>query len=160
MVHRKPPPDGSIRKRVFIQADPATVFHALTDAKALVRWFCDRASSNPREGGELTAYWRAGKSGTKGRAVFRRLEPDSLVELLWLEEGRGPGAVSPDHVSTYRIVQKRAACEVILTDQDSRPIGEETYASLDDGWNLVLLELKDFCEREERSRKSRSPRPK
>ncbi len=160
MVHRTSPPNGSIRKRVYIQASAATVFQALTDARALVRWFCDRASSDPREGGELAAYWRSGKSGTKGRAIFRRLESNSLVELLWFDEGRGLAAAIANHVSSYRIVERSAACEVIVTDQDSSPIEEDTYTSLDEGWNLVLMELKDFCEREERSKRSRSRRLK
>ena len=154
MDHQRPSPDGSIRKRVFIQASPSTIFRALTDARALVHWFCDRASSYPQVGGELTACWRSGKSRTKGRAVFRRLEPESDVELLWVDEGSGPVATNARHQLSYKIIQKRTACEVVLTDEDASLPDEETLAILDEGWNSVLKELKDYCEREERSRRS------
>ena len=53
---------GLIEKKVLIQASSPVVFQALTDAKYLVQWFCDRASSDPRVGGELSAFWKAGKS--------------------------------------------------------------------------------------------------
>ncbi|MBP1600865.1 MAG: hypothetical protein H6Q06_1016, partial [Acidobacteria bacterium] len=45
MVESMQPADGSIRKRVFIQASAATIYRALTDAKALSHWFCDKATS-------------------------------------------------------------------------------------------------------------------
>jgi uncharacterized protein YndB with AHSA1/START domain len=80
---------GQIEKKVLIQAPPHIIFNALTDARDLVRWFCDRASSEPREGGELVAYWKSGKTGIKGRARYVRLEPDTLVELLRVDDGHG-----------------------------------------------------------------------
>ena len=158
MARQKASPDGTIRKRVFIQASPSTIYEALTDARALVRWFCDRASSDPRVGGELTAYWRTGKPGVRGRAVFRRLEPDAHVELHWVDEGGGPAATAARHLLSYKIVQKKSVCEVSVTDHDTNPLDEETCATLNEGWNSVLMELKDYCEREERSRKSQNRR--
>jgi hypothetical protein len=41
--------------------------------------------------------------------------------------------------------------ELIMTDKDGSPSDEETYAFLDQGWNSVLLELKDYCENKERN---------
>ena len=82
--------NGQIEKRVLIQASPAIVFKALTEARDLVRWFCDRASSDVREGGEITAFWKSDKAGTKGRGIFTRLLPGALVEITWKDEGGGP----------------------------------------------------------------------
>ena len=147
------PRDGSIRKRVFIQASPATIYRALTDAKALSLWFCDKATSDPRVSGELTAYWRAGKAGVKGLAVYRQLIPDVLVDLLWIDEGSGADPAGASHFLVYTIVQKKSACEVVVEDRDSVPSDDETYAMLDKGWNAVLNELKDYCESAERSLK-------
>jgi len=148
--------DGTIAKRVYIQARPATVFHALTEAQALMRWFCDRAASDPVEGGELVAYWRTGKSGTKGRAIYRQLVPESLVELLWIDDGSGPDAEGAHHALSYSIQARKDGCEVRVRDRDYPPPDEETYGILEDGWNSVLLELKDYCEQAERSSKARS----
>jgi len=147
---------GRIEKKVLINASPSVIFRALTDGKDLVRWFCDRASSDPREGGELTAHWRIGEAGQKGRAIFRKFLPDSFLELIWVDDGDGVTRENPGHTVSYAIRTKRGSSEVVMTDEDDRELAEETYAFLDQGWNSVLLELKDYCERKERSSK---PRP-
>jgi uncharacterized protein YndB with AHSA1/START domain len=116
-----------------------------------VRWFCDRATSDPREGGELTAYWKTGKTGQKGRAVFKRVVPGTQLQLLWVDEGQGVALEVPRHVLSYSIKVKRGTSEVTMQDEDSPPPDEETYSFIDQGWNSVLLELKDYCERRERS---------
>ncbi len=147
---------GRIEKRVLIKASPAIIFHALTDARDLVRWFCDRATSDPKEGGELAAYWKTGKTGQKGRAVFTKFLPDLNLELLWVDDGGGEKQQNGHHILSYTIRSKRETSEVIMRDEDDRLPDEDTYALLDMGWNSVLLELKDYCERKERSSK---PRP-
>ncbi len=146
---------GQIEKRVLIQASPAIVYKALTDAHDLVRWFCDRATSDPREGGELTAFWKSGKTGIKGRAVFSRLVQASFVELTWLDEGDGP-VEEACHVFRYSIRHRRGTTEVALRDENGAPMEDESLAFLSEGWNYVLQGLKDHCERKERAGK---PRP-
>ena len=150
--------EGNIHKRVFIQASAATIYRALTDAKALSFWFCDKATSDPRVDGELTAHWRTGKAGMKGRAVYRQLIPDLLVELLWVDEGTGADPAAASHRLIYTINQRKNSCEVIVDDQDSNIPDDETYAILDKGWNAVLNELKDYCESAERSLRAPSGR--
>ncbi|HYK88382.1 MAG TPA: SRPBCC domain-containing protein [Acidobacteriota bacterium] len=145
---------GRIEKKVLIKASPAIIFQALTDARDLVRWFCDRATCDPKEGGELAAYWKAGKSGQKGRAVFTKFMPGSSLELLWVDDGTGEGQQNGRHVLSYTIRERRGTSEVIMRDDDNRQQDDDTYAFLDLGWNSVLLELKDYCERKERSSKA------
>lgn len=147
-------PYGKIQKRVWINASPDIVFKALTDSKDLVRWFCDRASCNAREGGELVAHWRMRGSSPKGRAVFTRIVPEAVVELRWIDDG--DGTAGSGHTLRYEIRSKAGMTEVEMLDRDDSTSDEETYACLDQGWNSVLLELKDYCERKERSRKARS----
>lgn len=146
--------NGLIHKRVLIGASPDIVFEALTDSRNLVHWFCDRASSVPETGGELSAAWRTGKTIQKGRAVYRRVVPNSEIELLWIDDGRGPDPEHAHHVLSYFITARKGGCELEMIDRDFPPPDEQTYAFLDEGWNGVLLELKDFCERRERSGKS------
>ena len=147
---------NKIEKRVWIKASAEVVYRALTSSKELARWFCDLADCNPTQGGELTAFWKAGENGQKGRAIFTRVVPNSSLELLWMEEGRDAGPESPKHTLSYTIKSKSGMTEVIMVDNDDTTADEETYAFLDRGWNAVLLELKDYCERKERSAKSRS----
>lgn len=148
------PEDGHIEKTVLIQASPSIVYKALTDARDLMRWFCDRATSDPREGGELTAFWKSGKTGIKGRAVFSRLVQASFVELTWLDEGNGP-VKEARHIFRYSIRHRRGTTEVALRDENGAPMEDEALAVLSEGWNYVLQGLKDYCEQKERAGKSR-----
>ncbi|MBN2317525.1 MAG: SRPBCC domain-containing protein [Acidobacteria bacterium] len=150
------PPDNRIEKRVWIKASAEVVYRALTHSKELARWFCDRADCNPCEGGEFIAFWKTGKGGQKGRAIFTRVVPNVSLELLWMEDGRDTQPGSPKHTLRYTIKSKSGMTEVVMVDNDDTAPDEETYTFLDRGWNAVLLELKDFCERKERSVKLRS----
>jgi uncharacterized protein YndB with AHSA1/START domain len=147
-------PTSRIEKRVWIKASPEVVFKALTDARDLAHWFCDRASCDPCEGGELIACWKTGKSSRKGRAVFTRIVPGSLLELLWIDEGLESDNENARHTLSYKIQYKTGNTEVMMLDEDTSVYDEESFAILDRGWNSVLLELKDYCEHKERSVKS------
>ena len=145
-----------IQKKVWIRASAEVVFGALTDPKELAHWFCDRATGNPCEGGELVAYWKAGKFVQKGRAVFTKVVPNSSLELFWIDDGCGTDDSSSKHTLSYSIRSKAGMTEVVMVDKDDSSSDGEIYALLDEGWNTVLLELKDYCERRERSHKIRS----
>jgi uncharacterized protein YndB with AHSA1/START domain len=144
-----------IEKRVLIQASPATVFRVLTEAKDLARWFCDHATSDPREGGELIMRWKTGKTSKKGRSVITRFEKDALLEMLWLDEGNICTEDNARHVLSYTIIARRDSTEVLMSDEDDLPQSEEDINVLSQGWNNVLMELKDYCERTERLARSR-----
>lgn len=156
MAPDNPSASNRIEKHVLIKASPAIIFQALTDAHDLVRWFCDRASSDARVGGELSAYWRDGKTGQRGRAVYTRVEPNLAVELLWIDDGSGPDPDNAHHRITYALwTTRQQDTEVIMRDEDDSPSSDtEVRAILEEGWNTVLLDLKDFCERRERSGKT------
>ncbi|HSW39619.1 MAG TPA: SRPBCC domain-containing protein [Acidobacteriota bacterium] len=149
-------PDGRIRKKVWIKASADVVYRALTESKELERWFCDQASCTPREGGELIACWRNGKLRRKGRAVFTRLVPESEMELLWVDDGGDHPEQDLRHTLKYEIRSSSEMTELIVTDAVNLPTDEETYSFLDQGWNSVLLELKDHCEQKERASHARA----
>ncbi len=142
-----------IEKKVLIQASPALIFRALTEAKDLAQWFCDRVTSDPRVGGEMKAYWRMGNDGEarRGRAVFTSITPDSLVELLWLDEGEGETSGTSRHTICYTIRFKRGTSEVSMRDDGPPFADEEVFELLDQGWISVLRDLKEHCEAKQRS---------
>jgi uncharacterized protein YndB with AHSA1/START domain len=148
-------PRNRIRKKVWIKASAEVVYRALTESRDLMHWFCDHATCDAREGGELVAFWKTGKQGQKGRAVFTRLVPGSSLELLWIDDGSGVRAQDVGHTLSYEIRSKSGMTELIMMDDDDSAADLEEYAFLDQGWNSVLLELKDYCERIERSAKLR-----
>jgi len=146
---------GRIEKKVLIKASPDIIFQALTNATDLTHWFCDSASSNPQEGGELIASWRTGGVDQKGRAIFTRIVHNLLLELRWVYEQGEDADQKSLHTLSYTIQPRRGGSEVVMRDEDSFHSDEETLETLSEGWNSVLLELKDHCERKERSSKTR-----
>jgi uncharacterized protein YndB with AHSA1/START domain len=144
-----------IEKKVWIQASAEIIFLALTKAKALEQWFCDKASSNPRAEGELIAQWNDEKNRRKGRAVFTRFDPPKGLTLQWVDDGRDEGAAVAHRLS-YEIYPRSGMTELVMTDSDETDIDEETLDFLARGWNTVLLELKDYCEHKERAAKKTS----
>ena len=156
-----------IEKRVWIKSSAEVVYRALTHSKDLAKWFCDRAECTPSEGGELVAlrtqgkvpavaFWESDKGGHKGRAVFTSVVPNASLELLWVNDGCDTPPGSAKHTLCYTIKQKSGMTEVVMVDKDETTLDEETYEFLGQGWNSVLLELKDHCERKERSLRLRS----
>ena len=80
-------PDVFIRKAMPAAAE--TVFDALTTADGLALWLCDRAVSDAREGGAVTATWdNPDHPGDPGKSVSRRaswveFERPTLAYLRW-----------------------------------------------------------------------------
>jgi uncharacterized protein YndB with AHSA1/START domain len=146
---------NKITKKVWIKASKETVYDALTDCKQLAQWFCDRASCDVNEEKELIAHWKTGKIMQQGRAVFTRVVPQSALELLWVDDGNGEQENNSGHTLSYEIRSKSGMTELIMIDQDDAVPDEEAREVLDQGWNSVLMELKDFCERKERVAKPR-----
>jgi uncharacterized protein YndB with AHSA1/START domain len=141
---------NKIVKKVWIKASADTVYNALTEPRELVHWFCDRASIEPREGGEMTASWRTGKESHEGRALIKRLIPGSAIELLWMEDSSEDDPKPSLHTLKYEIRSKSGMTELIVTDNDAAASDEEEIAFIAQGWNSVLMELKDHCERKDR----------
>jgi uncharacterized protein YndB with AHSA1/START domain len=152
VTRREGAPGNGIAKKVWIQASAETVYRALTEPGLLAHWFCDKASCDPREGGELLAEWHHGKDRRRGRAVITRLQPGRAMDLAWIDDGQGADPPSR-HTLSYEIRSKSGMTELVMTDRDDAPTDEETLEFLTDGWNSVLLELKDFCENRERTAK-------
>jgi len=146
---------NKIEKRVWIQASAEIVFQALTKSKALEQWFCDKATSNPRAEGELFVQWDDGKTKRKGRAIFTRFEPSSGLTLQWLNDGRDEDT-SASHTLSYEIQPRSGMTELVMIDSDEVEMDDETLDFLTQGWNSVMLELKDYCESKERAAKKRS----
>ncbi len=154
------PGTAVIEKMVLIQASPAVIYRALTEAREIANWFCDRATSDPRVGGELKAYWRLGSGGEaqRGRAVFTRLIPETLVELHWEDEGAGKAQDGQQHIISYSIRLKRGTSEVRVRDEGPDLTDADTQEILDQGWIGILRDLKEHCETKQRSVRRRSTR--
>jgi uncharacterized protein YndB with AHSA1/START domain len=152
------PGTGVIERKVLIQASPDVIFRALTEAKEVAQWFCDRVTSDPRVGGELKAYWRVGLGGQaqRGRAIFTTLVPGAQVELQWIDEGDGADNAAGRHTICYMIRIKRGTSEVTVRDEGPPFADEESCTVLGEGWISVLRDLREHCESKQRSSRRRS----
>jgi len=150
------PGNRKIEKRVWIKASAEIVYRALTNSRDLSKWFCDHADCTPCKGGDLIAFWKSDNTSQRGRAVFTEVVPNNFLELLWMEDGGDLLPSPPKHTLRYTIKSKSGMTEVVMEDDDETTLDEETFSFMDRGWNSVLLELKDFCERKERLLKMRS----
>jgi len=62
-VHRPgvtPRATRTVRTPIFIHAPRPKVFRAITEPQLLSRWFMDRATLTPRQGGEYAFTWEGG----------------------------------------------------------------------------------------------------
>ena len=98
----------------------------------------------------MAAFWRTGKEIRKGRATIMRLIQGSAIELLWIEDRRDDDPKPSRHTLQYEIKSKSGMTELIVTDNDESAPDEEEIAFITQGWNSILLELKDHCERKDR----------
>ena len=146
---------NKIEKKVWIQASAEIIFQALTKTKALEQWFCDKASTDPRVEGELCAQWNDEKKRRKGRAVFTRFDPPNGLTLRWVNDGHNEDMAAA-HTLSYEIHPRSGMTELVMTDNDEVETDAETLDFLAQGWNAVLLELKDYCEYKERATKKRN----
>jgi uncharacterized protein YndB with AHSA1/START domain len=71
------------RDSIFIEAPPAEVFEYFTRAEALVRWMGDRATLDPRPGGEFTLFFD--DRCVQGRYV--EVAPPSRLVISWGRQG-------------------------------------------------------------------------
>lgn len=103
----------------------------------------------------MTVCWKTRENSRKGRALITRFEKDALLEMLWLEEGDDRPGGNTRHILSYKITARKDSTEVLMIDEDDLPQNEEDIDVLNQGWNNVLMELKDYCERTERGARSR-----
>jgi hypothetical protein len=81
------------------------------------------------------------------------------LELAWIDDGSGEQPQNSAHTLSYEIRSKSGMTELIMIDKDDASPDEDTGEILDKGWNSVLLELKDYCERKERLAKPKQSPP-
>jgi uncharacterized protein YndB with AHSA1/START domain len=75
----------SIEDQVHIDAAPAAVFRALTDAGELGNWMATRAESDARDGGpfEYVFEFADAAQNNAQRGAYLAVEPDRRVALPW-----------------------------------------------------------------------------
>jgi len=134
---------------VRIQAKPGQVYHALTSARELCRWWLLGAETDARNSGRLRMVWpkRPGRRGVFGEreGCFVDLEPERKVAWIWRSPARQNRVPS---LCSFFILPKRRGCEVTLLHAgfSSRPAADRVYCGFAQGWEDALAKLKLYIE--------------
>jgi uncharacterized protein YndB with AHSA1/START domain len=127
-------PADSLRLRVRIDADPDTVFKALTDGDELTEWFAESAEvdlAQPRY-----EFWgRYTPQGDRPRQVLTGHEPGRALRLTWSFD-EGPSTVEITLAQDGEGTLASVAHDTIATD----PISVKCF------WYVTLANLAAFSE--------------
>lgn len=141
---------------VDIRAQPLLVFHYLTQAEMLNRWWTTRCTSDARPGGELNCVWE-GEQRKTGRAVFRQFEPPRRLVIEWLEangerircDGTDPRGMRWPAITTYDLFPvSEAKTRLYVHDLgiSAAPEFAAVHRATAEGWERTLRRLKKTVE--------------
>lgn len=123
-----------------IQASPALVYRAFTNASALRLWLCDQSYVDAREGGCYLASWNVGFHAA-GR--FTKLEPGRTVAFTW-QGSNEPGTTQV--TVTLASAGESTRLELVHEGIGSGEAWEKAARDLSSGWESGLPNLKYLLE--------------
>lgn len=116
-----------LRDSIRIKAPVAKVFVALTTGKGIASWFSDKATTEPRKGGNIELTWNNGGMGLQSKFLaFKKNR-----ELSY-------GFYGADVVS-FKLAMKKGATEVSL---EHRCSAESPCIEITQNWAHLLWMLK------------------
>ena len=138
-----------LRFSARVRAKPGQVYHALTSARELCRWWLTGAETDARNSGRLRMVWpkRPGCRGVFGEreGCFVDLEPERKVAWMW-RSNRRRNHVPP--LCSFFILPKRGGCEITLLHAGFPRCraADRVYACFAQGWEDALAKLKLYLE--------------
>jgi uncharacterized protein YndB with AHSA1/START domain len=134
-----------------VEAAPAQVFHAFTNATALREWLCDGAMVVPHRDGRIHLWWVSGYHTT---GDFTKLVPGERVAFTW--HGKGEPSQTRVRVS---IAPEGTGSLVTLAHRD---VGTgkkwiDAADAIERGWKVGLENLKSVLETGQDLRFTRRP---
>lgn len=136
-------PTREVEAAIEIDASPAAVWKALTDAEELSRWFCFEARTEPGPGGSIWLSWGEGCQGTGAIEVW---EPERRLRVR--DQAPEGAALSP--LATDYLLAGRGGKTVLRVVSSGFGRGadwDEQYDSISRGWEVFLRALAYYFER-------------
>jgi uncharacterized protein YndB with AHSA1/START domain len=131
-----------LRLPIFIHASPAQVFRYVSDPAQLTRWFMDRASLTPRQGGEYAFTWEGGPTHS-GKVL--EFVTGKRVTLAWQWPGKEQLGTTKLRISLER---KGGGTVVRFTHSGFQRSGPwlDLYEGAIRGWTYFMMNLKSVVE--------------
>lgn len=133
----------TIELEIEIDADPETVWTAISDAEQLRRWFPLDADVEPGEGGSITLSWGP---DTEGTAPIDLWEPGR--RLRWVEvEGEQDG--EPIRVAVDFTIEGRGGTtrlRLVHSGFSADADWDDYVDTIDSGWRYFLYNLRHYVE--------------
>jgi uncharacterized protein YndB with AHSA1/START domain len=128
---------------IYIASTPEKVFQALTDTAATAKfWFGNAATSDWKMGSPVT-FHREGKLILQGK-VLESDPPRRLSFTFHSMHEPFNGSEQPSRV-VYDLEQQKDQVKLTVTHDDFAE-GSKVFASISNGWPLVLSSLKSYLE--------------
>jgi uncharacterized protein YndB with AHSA1/START domain len=124
----------------FIQAPPALVYRAFTNASALREWMCDGATLSPRPGGRFYAWWNEGYYAC---GEFKTAEPERKLTFTWFGRGQAPDTQVQISLES---VNGGTRLSLTHTVEGSGPEAEQTLNDFRNEWPRSLENLASVLE--------------
>lgn len=146
---------------VDIHAPMDVVFQHLTDERELAKWWCSKATSEPRVGGRLHFVWH-GDPEITGDALFRRFEYPAHVAMEWTHhngelivcDGEGHRGMKWPPLNIYELAMINGTTTRVHL-HDLGISGDKRYQELvgatAEGWKECLSRLKKVVENRQRA---------
>jgi uncharacterized protein YndB with AHSA1/START domain len=130
-----PPSNRIFKFEKLVEASPALVYEAFTNATSLQEWLCDFATIDPKIGGRIYLYWN---SGFYSAGEYTELKPNERIVFTW--DGRGEPAATQIEVKLKR---KKSATLVQLSHQrlGTSAKWENVRREVQEGWTSSLENL-------------------
>src|SRR5574341_1058687 len=113
-------------QRYIYQAEPETVFRALTDPKELTKWFLQDAKVQLKKGGQMRFAW---SPKDKHENKILELVPNKKLRITWPTMGWGGAPKVKTHV-TFSLTP-RGKYTLLQIEHRGFGIGEEWVFTLD-----------------------------
>lgn len=132
-----------IECEIFIGADPARVWRALTEADQIVNWFALKADSQPGVGGHISLSWDL-KAIEPGRCHILDWQPESRLLMTWRDAPGGENELPVEITLAGR--EGGTLLRLVHSGFLSDTSWDDEYESHSRGWNYELRSLKFYLE--------------
>ncbi|NNG02913.1 MAG: SRPBCC domain-containing protein [Inquilinus sp.] len=126
---------GAVRREMFIEAAPATIFAFFTDPEKMARWMGVSHQLDPRPGGLFLVDVH---HGNVARGEFKEVTPNSRVVFSWGWDGEG-STVPPGSSQVAIDLTPRDSGTLLVLTHSGLP--EKSVAPHTEGWNHYIGRL-------------------